>query len=84
MTDHAYRVSVRDRAYRLEISATKTEGAILHAPYEKQMLERVAETMTSSVELRFARSDGDVTLFEGSGQHGCLEVQGDLEAVLRG
>jgi hypothetical protein len=40
--------------------------------------------MTSNVELRFARSDGDVTLFEGSGQHGCLEVQGDLASVLQG
>jgi hypothetical protein len=84
VTDHAYRVSVSDQTYRLEISATKTEGAILHAPYEKQMLERVAETMTSSVALRFARRDGDATLFEGSGQHGCLEVQGDLAAVLNG
>jgi len=84
VTDHAYHLSVRDRAYRLEISATKTDGAVLHAPYEKQMLERVAETMTSSVALRFARIDGDETLFEGNGQHGCLEVQGDLDAVLHG
>jgi hypothetical protein len=82
--DQAYRVCVRDQAYRLEISATKTEGEILHAPYEKQMLERVAETMTSSVALRFVRSGGDMTLFEGSGEHGCLEVQGDLAAVLHG
>ena len=48
------------------------------------MLERVAETMTSSVALRFAPIDGAETLFAGSGQHGCLEVQGDLEAVLHG
>jgi tocopherol cyclase len=83
VTDHAYRMTVRDRIHRLEISATKTEGATLHAPYEKQMIERVAETMTSTVEVRFERLADHEKLFEGRGEHGCLEIQGDLEAILR-
>lgn len=80
--DHSYHLSVRDKTHRLELSASKGEGALLHAPYDKQMVERVAETMTSSVELRFERiADGEI-LFQGSGEHGCLEVQGDLDAIL--
>jgi tocopherol cyclase len=82
VTDQAYCISVRDRKYRLELSATRTDGAILHAPYEKQMIERVAETMTSTVDLRFERFATGEILFEGRGEHGCLEVQGDLPAIL--
>jgi hypothetical protein len=38
--------------------------------------------MTSRIELRFERvHDGEI-LFEGTGEHGCLEVQGDLDALL--
>lgn len=80
--DHSYRLSVRDKTHRLVLNASKSAGALLHAPYDKQMLERVAETMTSRIELHFERLvDGEV-LFEGEGEHGCLEVQGDLDAIL--
>jgi hypothetical protein len=82
VTEQVYRVSIRDRKYRLEVSATRTDGAILHAPYEKQMIERVAETMTSTVDLRFKSVATGETLFEGRGEHGCLEVQGDIQAIL--
>lgn len=80
--EQVYRVVVRDRKYRLQISATRTGGALLHAPYEKKMVERVAETMTSTVELDFRRIDGDELLFKGRGEHGCLEVQGDVQSIL--
>jgi len=80
--EHRVRLEIHDRHYRLEVDARKTGGAILHAPYENQMLERVAETMTSSIDVRLSTRTGDRTLYEGRGEHGCLEVQGDLEAVL--
>ncbi|MEP5764173.1 MAG: tocopherol cyclase family protein [Halieaceae bacterium] len=81
--EHHYRLTVRDQEYRLELSASKSAGAVLRAPYEKQMLERVAETMTSRVEVRLQDIAGGKTLFEGCGEHGCLEVQGDLDAILQ-
>ncbi len=81
--DRSYRLSVRDKKHRLVFSASKAQGALLHAPYDKQMVERVAETMTSRVHLKFERIAGGEVLFEGSGAHGCLEVQGDLNAILR-
>jgi tocopherol cyclase len=83
VTDREYRLVVRDRKHRLELSATRSVGAFLHAPYEKQMIERVAETMTSTIDLRFQRITGNETIFEGRGEHCCLEVQGDLEAIVQ-
>ena len=80
--EHSYSLAVRDKEYLLEINATRTEGGILHAPYEKQMLERVAESMTSIIDVRFERIKDSSTLFEGSGSCGCLEVQGDLDSIL--
>ena len=45
------------------------------------MVERVAETMNSKIELRFERVGSPEVIFEGLGEHGCLEVQGDLDTV---
>ena len=46
------------------------------------MIERVAETMSSEVELRFSSLATGEGLYEGRGRHACLEVQGDLPAIL--
>ena len=80
--DEGYHLVVRDGEQRLEVSATKAGGALLHAPYEKRMLERVAETMNSSIDVRLQRVGGR-PVFEGRGVHGCLEIQGDLDAILQ-
>jgi len=80
--DTQMRLRLHDRTHRLEIGASKREGGVLHAPYGKRMIERVAETMTSEVELRFSSRATDATLYEGRGHHACLEVQGDLPAIL--
>ena len=79
---NTYRLCVRDRKYRLHLNASRSGGALLHAPYDKQMVERVAETMNSKIELRFEKVDGGEILFEGQGEHGCLEVQGDLDTII--
>ena len=74
-------LSIRNRTHRLELEAEKTQGALLHAPYDHDMIERVAETMTSRIDLKFSRlSDGQV-LFEGTGRSACLETQGRLELI---
>lgn len=73
-------LAIRNRTHRLEIEAEKTGGALLHAPYEHDMLERVAETMTSNISLRFTTLGGDV-VYEGIGRSACLETQGELELI---
>lgn len=69
-----------NRTHRLEIRAHRTTGAMLLAPYEGQMLERVAETMTSEIELRFLERSGEV-VYEGTGRSACLEAQGALDRI---
>lgn len=80
--DQHYRLAISDRLHRLELTATRESGAILHAPYDDQMVERVAEAMDSTIDLRFERLADSEVLFEGRGKHGCLEVQGDLDSIL--
>jgi tocopherol cyclase len=82
MTDTHLHLGIRNRTHRLEVDARKTDGATLYAPYEKQMIARVAETMTSEVDVRLTRLADDRSVFEGRGQHACLEAQGDLARVL--
>lgn len=82
MSDTHLHLHIRNRSHRLEVDARKSDGALLHAPYEKQMIERVAETMTSEVDVRLTRLADDFVVYAGRGAHACLEAQGDLERVL--
>jgi hypothetical protein len=84
ISDTHLHLGIRNRTHRLDVAARKTDGATLYAPYEKQMIARVAETMTSEVEVRLARLQDGETVFEGRGLHACLEAQGDLERVREG
>lgn len=81
LTGKHMHLSIRDRLHRLTIEAEKTAGALLHAPYEHDMLERVAETMTSTITLRFTRLSDGAVLYVGTGTSACLETQGRLELI---
>ena len=65
-----------------QVAVRQAEGGVLHAPYERQMLERVGEAMDSDIDLRLSSRASDETLLEGHGRHACLEVQGDLPSIL--
>lgn len=73
---------IRNRTHRLTVDAEKAQGALLRAPYERDMLERVAETMTSTVSVHLESLRSHETLFEGVGRHACMELQGNLQAIL--
>jgi len=73
-------LAIRNRTHRLELEAEKTGGALLRAPYEHDMLERVAESMTSTISLRFTRLDG-TPVYKGTGRAACLETQGRLDLI---
>jgi len=42
MSDSHRHLDIRNRSHRLNVDARKSDGAILHAPYEKQIIARVA------------------------------------------
>ena len=73
---------IRNRSHRLTVDAEKADGAVLRAPYERDMLERVAETMTSTVTARLESLRDREVLFEGTGRHACMELQGNLDKIM--
>jgi hypothetical protein len=84
MSDTHLQLAIRNRTHRLEVEALKAEGGVLHAPYEHQMIARVAETMTSGIDLRLSRLADGAPVYEGHGRHACFEAQGDLGSLLDG
>ena len=79
--EHGVELALSSRRHRLEIRAHRTSGALLLAPYEGRMLERVAETMTSEVDVCL-RENGGHPIFEGTGRAACLEAQGALDRIV--
>ena len=65
-------IVLSDPRKRLEITATREDGAVLAAPANGVMSGRVSETIQSRVEVRFA-VNGTV-VFEGAGDRAGLEV----------
>jgi hypothetical protein len=72
--------------YRLEINAVRSEGGLLHGPYGAGMLQRVAESLTALIEVRLValHEMGEEVIFAGTGRHGGLEVNGELDEILDG
>lgn len=81
VSDTHMHLRLRNRTHRLQLSVQKRSGAVLMAPYEGKMRERVAETMDSTIEVRFSTLAG-TDLYVGTGRNACLEVQGDLPAFV--
>jgi len=66
--------------YRLEVDAERANGAMLKAPYDGNMRERVAEALTANAHVRLYNQDGRV-IFDEVGHCAGLEVVGDLSRV---
>ena len=82
ITETHLHLRLENRSHALEVNAEKAGGALLKAPYEKTMIERVAETMTSTVELRFSERGATEPCYVGVGKHACMELQGALRDIL--
>lgn len=81
ITDEHVRWTVRDRKYRLIMTAKRAESSLLHAPIRTEMHKRVDETMKASIHIRFAHLSGEL-IYEDVGHNAGLEVHGDLETLL--
>lgn len=70
--------------HRLEVNARRTEGAVLHAPDRVTMVQRVAESMTGTINVRLLALDGETeaVIFNETGECAGLEVAGDIDAAL--
>lgn len=82
ITDASVTWTVSDHNYVLEIEGRRATGGLLLGPTRAEMHVRVDETLNASVAVRLRRRGGE-TIFEGVGRHAGMEVQGDLERLLR-
>lgn len=81
ITDERVTWVIRDRHYRLELLAHRTEGGLLHEPTRSEMLQRVEETMRATVDVKLTTLDGK-TIFAELGRNTSLEVNGDIPRLL--
>jgi hypothetical protein len=71
------------RQARLEITAWRAQGGLLHSPERVAMQQRVLESLTARLDVRLlAVQDGRETIvFEGAGRHAGLEVVGPTAEI---
>lgn len=80
ITDKTVDLAIEDKSHRLDVSARRSHGALLMAPYEHSMIERVSETMTSEIRFQLTcKKTGEKTKDES--QDSALEVQGKLKQI---
>jgi hypothetical protein len=66
---------------RLELTAERVRGGLLHAPLRTAMHQRVEETMDARISIRHLDPDGRLVL-EGDGTCAAMEVFGDIDRLL--
>ena len=71
----------KSRRERLEMRTRRTEVGLLRGPSRTDMGIRVPETLQAEVAVRLSSSNGDRTIFEGTGRNGGLEVAGEWEKL---
>ena len=81
ITDDRVNWIVQDRRYRLEMAASRTEGGLLHGPTRAQMLQRVEESMSATVEIQLSTRNSQV-IVDSQGGNTAMEVHGDLDRLL--
>jgi hypothetical protein len=71
---------LRDRRYRLEMLAIRSEGSLLRAPTPVDMSRRIPETLNGTIDVSlYAVGDGrSRVMFRDTGRHAGLEVVGDV------
>lgn len=74
---------VADRQRRLEMQAIQAGGGLIYGPTRHDMGKRVDETLDAVLHVRLSTLAGDV-LFEGTGRHAGLEINGDIPRLLGG
>lgn len=84
ITDTHVHLEVADRRYKLKIQAVRSDGGLLHAPYERQMLQRVSETLSSQVAVWLfeIESGKEKLIFSGKGSPAGLDVNGKIAEMV--
>lgn len=73
-------LAFRDKRYRIDITAHKSEGGELISPIDGNMRGKVNESMQSLIEVAFY--ENEVLLFKGTGRNAGLEIAGPVQTEL--
>ncbi len=82
ITDASVVWTVSDRKHVLAIEGLRAEGGLLLGPTREAMHERVNETLNAAIAVHLRTHAGE-TQFAGVGRHAGMEVQGNVERLLR-
>ena len=82
LTDTHVVLRVADKQHRLEVDAARSEGGLLHAPYRIDMLQRVTESLTATVNVRLIELSGVKEILASTGRHAGLEINGEIKQIL--
>ena len=82
LTDTHVILHTVNRTHRLEIEAARSEGGLLHAPYRIDMLQRVTESLTASIAVKLIELQNERVIFEGTGRHAGLEINGEIQQIV--
>jgi tocopherol cyclase len=77
-------IHVRSKANRLEIEVSYKKGAELKTPVLGEMQGRLSESLAAETKIKlFSLKGSESLIFEGTGRHTGLEIEGKLPARLR-
>jgi hypothetical protein len=82
LTDTHVILRVVNQTHRLAIDAARSEGGLLHAPYRSEMLQRVTESLTAAIAVKLIDLKDEQVLFEGTGRHAGLEINGEIQQIV--
>jgi hypothetical protein len=82
LTDTQVILHAVNRTHRLEIAAARSEGGLLHAPYRRDMLQRVTESLTAAITVKLVELGSGRVMFEGTGRHAGLEINGAIQQIV--
>ncbi len=80
LEEELVRLAFKDRQYRLEIIAHKSEGGDLISPISGHMTGKVNESMQAKIEVKLFKKDQ--LIFSGTGRNSGLELGGPVEELL--
>jgi len=77
-------VTVEDSKYRLEIQTERGITGLLYSPHDAEMVERTAESLQAKTEVRLSTraSNKATTLFQDTGYHSGLDINGKIELIV--
>lgn len=84
ITETQVHIIVSDKKHTLELTAERTQSAVLHAPYDLKMSPKVSESLGSRIRLHLYRRhhNGFEPILSDVGTNAGLDVNGNLPEIM--